>query len=64
MVFGEHQFTGLLLTGEALANIHRFFDSPNGLVAEFLGEPEGEVREIRRRFAFEVVQAMLALVGA
>jgi hypothetical protein len=61
-----HKGNGLLK--EALGNIHRYFDSPNGLgptlVAEFLGEPEGDEREIRRRDAFEVVQAVLALVGS
>lgn len=55
------------LQKEALTNIHRYFDSPNGLgptlVAEFLGEPGGDEREIRRRDAFEVIQAVLALVG-
>jgi hypothetical protein len=61
-----HKENGLLK--EALGNIHRYFDSPNGLgpglVAEFLGEPERDEREIRRRDAFEVVQAALALVGS
>lgn len=61
-----HKENGLLK--EALANIHRYFDSPNGLgptlIAEFLGEAEGDEREIRRRDAFEVVQAVLTLVGS
>jgi hypothetical protein len=61
-----HKKNGLLK--EALANTHRYFDSPDGLgptmVAEFLGELEGEDREIQRRDAFEVVQTVLALVGA
>ncbi len=61
-----HKENGLLK--EALANIHRYFDSPNGLgptlVAQFLGEPDADEREIRRRDAFEVIQAVLALVGS
>ena len=56
------------LLKEALGNIHQYFDLPNGLgptlVAEFLGEPEGDESEIRRRDAFEVLQAVLTLVGS
>lgn len=59
-----HKGNGLVQ--EAVANIRRYFDAPNGLgptlVAEFLGEQDPEAREIRRRDAFETMEAVVALL--
>jgi hypothetical protein len=59
-----HEENGLVK--EAIANIRRYFDAPNGLgptlVADFLGEHDPEAREIRRRDAFETMEGVVALL--